>query len=63
MKWYSAVALYAQYLKRVAKYTEPYGVMPASIYRADEYQTVPEGRRESFREQVLNGIPLGGATT
>jgi hypothetical protein len=59
MKWYSAVALYGQYLKAVAKYTEPYGVMPASIYRADEYRTVPESRRESFRRQVLEGVPLG----
>jgi hypothetical protein len=59
MKWYSAVALYSQYLKAAAKYTGPYGVMPASIYQADEYRSVPEGRRESFRDQVLNGIPLG----
>ena len=59
MKWYSAVVLYSQYLKSVAKYTEPYGVMPASIYQADEYRSVPESRRESFRKQVLNGIPLG----
>jgi len=59
MKWYSAVALYSQYLKAAAKYTEPYGVMPASIYQADEYQSVPERRRESFQNQVLNGIPLG----
>ena len=59
MKWYSAVVLYAEYLKAIAKYTEPYGMMPASIYQADEYLTVPESRRESFRKQVLNGIPLG----
>jgi hypothetical protein len=59
MNWYSAVALYSQYLKDVAKYTEPYGVMPASIYQADEYRSVPESRRESFRNQVLKGIPLG----
>ena len=59
MKWYSAVALYSQYLKAVARYTEPYGVMPASIYQADEYRSVPERRRESFRNQVLNGIPIG----
>jgi len=59
MKWYSAVALYSQYLKTVAKYTEPYGVMPASIYKDDEYLTVPESRRESFRQQVLKGISLG----
>src|SRR5262249_61984940 len=56
---YSAVALYSQYLKDLAKYTEPYFVMPASIYQADEYRTVPESRRESFRNQVLKGIPLG----
>jgi hypothetical protein len=59
MKWYSAVALYSQYLNDLAKYTEPYRVMPASIYQADEYRTVPESRRESFRKQVLNGIQLG----
>ncbi|HZR20053.1 MAG TPA: glycoside hydrolase family 9 protein [Verrucomicrobiae bacterium] len=59
MKWYSAVALYSQYLKDVAKYTQPYEVMPASIYQADEYRSVPESRRESFRNQVLSGIPLG----
>jgi hypothetical protein len=59
MKWYSAVALYAEYLKTVAKYTEPYSVMPASIYQADEYLSVPESRRESFRRQVLEGVPLG----
>jgi len=59
MKWYSAVALYSQYLKTTARYTEPYGVMPASIYQAEEYRSVPESRRESFRNQVLKGIPLG----
>ncbi len=59
MKWYSAVVLYSEYLKAVAKYTGPYGMMPASIYQDDEYRSVPESRRESFRNQVLNGIPLG----
>ena len=59
MKWYSAAALYAEYLKAAAKHTEPYGVVPASIYRADEYESVPPERQESFREQVSNGIPLG----
>jgi hypothetical protein len=59
MKWYSAVVLHSQYLKAVAKYTEPYGVMPASIYQAEEYRSVPESRRESFRNQVLSGVPLG----
>ncbi len=59
MKWYSAVVLHSEYLKTMAKYTEPYGVLPASIYKDDEYVSVPETRRESFRQQVLKGIPLG----
>src|SRR5204862_5987965 len=32
---------------------------PASIYNAEEFQSVPASRRDSFRKQVLNGIPLG----
>jgi hypothetical protein len=59
MKWYSAVTLYSEYLKTIAKYTEPYGVLPASVYTDKEYLQVPESRQESFRKQVLNGIPLG----
>jgi hypothetical protein len=59
MKWYSAVALYADYVKTVATYTEPYNLLPASIYNDTEYLKTPESRRESFRQQVLNGIPLG----
>jgi hypothetical protein len=59
MKWYSAVTLHSQYLKTIAHYTEPYSVLPASIYTDTEYLQVPESRKESFRKQVLNGIPLG----
>lgn len=59
MKWYAAVTLHSEYLQAMAKYTQPYGMMPASIYTDTEYQQVPESRRESFRKQVLNGIPLG----
>jgi hypothetical protein len=59
MKWYSAVALHSQYLKEIAHFTDPYGVLPSSIYTDKEYLQVPETRQESFRKQVLNGIPLG----
>jgi hypothetical protein len=59
MKWYSAVVLHSQYLKTISKYTEPYGVLPSSIYTDKDYLQVPESRQESFRLQVLNGIPLG----
>ncbi len=59
MKWYSAVTLYSEYLKKIAQYTEPYYVLPSSIYTDEEYLQVPGTRQESFRSQVLNGIPLG----
>jgi len=59
MRWYSAVALFSKYVQTTARYTEPYGMLTSSIYRDDEYTVVPESRRESFRKQVLNGIPLG----
>lgn len=59
MKWYSAIVLHSEYLKAISAYTGPYNVMPSSIYTDQEYLEVPESRRESFRKQVLNGIPLG----
>lgn len=52
MKWYSAVVLHSDYLKRIAKLTEPYGMLPASVYRLDESSD------PRFRDQVLNGIQL-----
>jgi hypothetical protein len=60
MKWYAAVALHSEYfLKAMSHFTEPYGVLPASVYRDDEYLQAPEDRRESYRRQILNGIEIG----
>ena len=59
MKWYSSATLYGEYLKTIAAYTGPYGVLPASVYADTEYLHVPESRMESYRKQVLTGIPLG----
>jgi hypothetical protein len=51
--------LYSEYLKTISSYTGPYGVLPASVYADTEYLHVPESRMESYRKQVLGGIPLG----
>jgi hypothetical protein len=60
MKWYSAVALHSEFfLKAMSQFTEPYGVLPASVYRDDEYLQAPQDRRESYRRQILNGIEVG----
>jgi hypothetical protein len=59
------VARYAEYKKASARATVPWEVLPAYVYRDDEYLTVPEkgGRyqatREAFRAQEQNGMPMG----
>jgi hypothetical protein len=52
MKWYSAVVLYSEYLKKLAEFTSPYGMLPASVYRLDECET------PWYRDQVKEGIRL-----
>lgn len=59
MKWYASVTLYSEYLKKIAAYTGPYGVLPGGVYADTEYLHVPESRMTSYRQQVLTGIPLG----
>jgi len=65
MDWYGAVALYSEYQKTAARTTEPYGVLPAYVYRDNEYLQVPEqngpygATREAYRQQVLEGMPMG----
>ncbi len=65
MKWYSTVALYSEYQKSSARTTAPYQVLPAYVYSDREYLQVPEkgalhmATREAFREQVLQGMPMG----
>jgi hypothetical protein len=59
MRWYSTVTLYSEYLKTTSKYSAPYNMMAASVYVDTEYRHVPESRAESFRKQVLKGVPLG----
>ena len=65
MRWYSVAAFYSEYQKAAARSTAPYGVLPAYVYRDDEYLQVPEqggmyqATREAFRQQVLAGMPMG----
>jgi hypothetical protein len=65
MQWYAALALYSDYQKAAARTTEPYGVLPAYVYRdGDEAQVPLEGAlhmatREAYREQVRHGMSMG----
>jgi hypothetical protein len=67
MKWYSTIALYAEYQKAAAATTAPYAVLPSYVYRVgDETTEVPDtgalhmATREAYRAQVLAGLPMGG---
>jgi hypothetical protein len=63
--WYATVSRYAEFKKASARTTAPWEVLPAYVYRDDEYLTVPErgdryqASREAFRAQVLSGLPMG----
>ncbi|MCL4179554.1 MAG: glycoside hydrolase family 9 protein [Verrucomicrobia bacterium] len=52
MGWYAAVVRHSEYLRAIAGVTEPYGMLPASVY------DVNESEQAQFREQVRNGIRL-----
>jgi hypothetical protein len=70
MKWYSAIVLHSKYYQQVAaKVDEPYGVLPAAVYKLSESRLIPEAKnwtplraadRDSYLEQVRRGVPLGG---
>ena len=65
MQWYATVARYAEYQKRGAALTAPYGVLPAYVYRlADTVTVPPEGgrylaTRDAYAAQVRAGTPMG----
>ncbi|MEO5815024.1 MAG: glycoside hydrolase family 9 protein [Gemmatimonadaceae bacterium] len=65
IRWYSTVALYAEYQKATAATTSPYNVLPSYVYRATDDREVPDSgalhmaTRASYRAQVLAGMPMG----
>ena len=70
MKWYSGIVLHSKYYQQVAaKVNEPYGVLPAAVYKESEARLIPQAKdwtplraadRDAYVEQVRRGVPLGG---
>jgi len=70
MKWYSAVVLHSKYyLERAAEVNEPYGVLPAAVYRESDAKTINGNQNwtplraadaEAYLAEVHAGVPLGG---
>ena len=70
MKWYSAIVLHSKYYQQVAaKVDEPFGVLPAAVYKESEARLIPQAKdwtplraadRDAYVEEVRRGVPLGG---
>jgi hypothetical protein len=66
MSWYATVVRFAEYQKKAAGTTAPYGVLPAYVYRpTDDVKEVPDSgalhmaTREAYRAQVESGMAMG----
>lgn len=70
MEWYTALTLNAEYFKAASKYSQPYGMIPASIYNIDEVhkrslygiqQSTLQGGNQygTYKPQVMNGMDIG----
>lgn len=68
--WEKSMTLYGGYLKAISKYTAPYGMLPAGIYKKDEYmdrKLFPymhllcdyEKEKENYKKQLEAGAPVG----
>ena len=66
IQWYSSLVRFAEYQRRAATTTAPYGVLPAYVYRpTDAVKEVPDSgalhlaTREAYRAQVESGMAMG----
>ncbi|GLC25288.1 glycoside hydrolase family 9 protein [Roseisolibacter agri] len=65
MRWYAAIARHAEFQKRAATTTAPYGVLPAYVYRVADSAHVPaSGDRymatpDQYAAQARAGLPMG----
>ncbi|MEN8192126.1 MAG: glycoside hydrolase family 9 protein [Bacteroidota bacterium] len=74
IEWYTAIALYAEYIKETAKISNPFEMIPQSIYNVDEIHKPSiyglqqstlakykkyEEKEPQYKEQVKSGLPLG----
>ena len=74
IKWYATITLYAEYIKKSAKISNPFQMIPQSIYNVDEVHTPSiyglhqstlenyaelEEKDPQYKDQVKNGLPLG----
>lgn len=67
-KWKKAIQLYGAYLKSLAQYTAPYGMVPSGTYLTEEYKDMdgfnrlhlwaPENAPALYEKQLRTGVKL-----
>ncbi len=67
-KWENAIRLYGEYLKKIMKYVDPYGMAPSGVYHIDEVKDsvnfykvqvgIRSGAAKDYKEQLENGFKL-----
>lgn len=67
-KWNNAIHLYGEYLKKIMKYVDPYGMVPSGVYHIDEVKDsvnfykvqvgIRSGAAKDYKEQLENGFKL-----
>lgn len=67
-RWNQGIRLYGNYLKKLMKYVQPYGMLPSGVYHAEEYKDSanfyalhlfpPTDAPALYKEQLERGVRL-----
>lgn len=67
-KWEGAIRMYGDYLKTIARYVEPYGLVPSGVYQIDEVKDsvnfykvqvgIFSGATNDYKQQLAHGFRL-----
>ncbi|MBS1486779.1 MAG: glycoside hydrolase family 9 protein [Bacteroidetes bacterium] len=67
-KWEASIKLYGDYLKKIFRYVQPYGLVPSGVYNINEVKDsinfykvqvgVFRGAAKDYKEQLENGFKL-----
>lgn len=67
-RWLTSVRLYAEYIKSIAPYTAPYGMISSGTYQTEEYRDsdgfarlniwAPSNAPQLYEQQLRNGVRL-----
>lgn len=66
--WEESIRLYGEYIRNLARYCEPYGMIPGGVYHIDEWKDseafaslhifAPEDAEERYVAQVTKGVKI-----